>query len=100
MCETQEWNLVLGILVAGIRSIGKIAISLIGNLVNVALGTEPRAIIGVPIAGSLLIYLLSRRVRCYRREVQCMMLNTRSLSSASARMWKTALLKVSAVHGL
>ena len=45
-----------------------IAINLIGDIVNVALGTELRAIVGIPIAGLLLIYLLSRRVRCYFRE--------------------------------
>lgn len=40
-----------------------IAINLISDIANAVLGTEPRAIIGVPIALALLLYLLSRRVR-------------------------------------
>jgi uncharacterized membrane protein (DUF2068 family) len=40
-----------------------IAINLIGDVANTLLGTEPRAIVGVPIALALLIYLLTKRVR-------------------------------------
>lgn len=40
-----------------------IAINLIGDVTNVLLGTEPRAIIGIPIAASLLVYLLRKRTR-------------------------------------
>jgi hypothetical protein len=37
---------------------------LLGNVINVALGTEPRAIVGVPIAAALLAYLIfSKQVR-------------------------------------
>jgi hypothetical protein len=42
-----------------------ISINLFAGLANAVSGTEPRAIVGVPIAGAILIYLLSRRVRLY-----------------------------------
>ena len=44
-------------------AVGLIATNLIGDITNVVLGTEPRAIVGVPIAGLILAYLMSRRVR-------------------------------------
>ena len=40
-----------------------IAINLLSDLANAVMGTEPRAIVGVPIAFALLLYLLSKRVR-------------------------------------
>ena len=40
-----------------------VAINLLSDVVNAALGIEPRAIIGVPIALVILLYLVSRRVR-------------------------------------
>jgi hypothetical protein len=40
-----------------------IAINLVGDSVNAALGIERRAIFGIPIAAALLAYLLSPRVR-------------------------------------
>lgn len=40
-----------------------IAINLLSDLANAVLGTEPRAIVGVPIALAILFYLMSRRVR-------------------------------------
>ena len=42
-----------------------IAINLLSDLVNTILGTEPRAIIGVPIALALIFYLMRKRVRNY-----------------------------------
>lgn len=42
-----------------------IAINLLGDVANTVLGTEPGAIVGVPIALALLVYLLSRKVRDY-----------------------------------
>ena len=42
-----------------------IVVNLIGDVTNVLLGTEPRAIVGVPIAGLILAYLLSKRVRLF-----------------------------------
>ena len=42
-----------------------IAINLLSDVVNAALGIEPRTIIGVPIALAILLYLVSRRVRNY-----------------------------------
>ena len=46
-------------------AVGLISVNLVGDAVNAALGIEPRAAVGVPIAGALLFYLLSRRVRGY-----------------------------------
>ena len=40
-----------------------LAINLLGDIVNVLTGTEPRALVGVPIVVSILLYLLSKRVR-------------------------------------
>lgn len=42
-----------------------LAINLLGDIVNVALGTEPRAVVGVPIVLALLAFLMSRRVRSF-----------------------------------
>ena len=44
-------------------AIGLIATNLIGDITNVLLGTEPRAIVGIPIAAAILLYLLSKKVR-------------------------------------
>lgn len=45
-------------------AVGLMATNLLGDVTNVMLGTEPRAIVGVPIAGAVLAYLLlSKRVR-------------------------------------
>ena len=38
-------------------------INLGGNVVNVITGTEPRAVIGIPIVGAILAYLLRKRMR-------------------------------------
>jgi hypothetical protein len=43
-------------------AIALIAINLVGDAINTLLGTEPRAIIGIPIALALLLYLISKRV--------------------------------------
>ena len=40
-----------------------IGINFLADLVNVVLGTEPRAIIGLPIAGVILFYLLGQKRR-------------------------------------
>jgi hypothetical protein len=42
-----------------------IAINLIGDTANVVFGTEPRALIGVPIAALLLLFLVTGRVRAF-----------------------------------
>ena len=44
-------------------AIGLIATNLIGSITNVLLGTEPRAMVGIPIAAAILLYLLSKKVR-------------------------------------
>ncbi len=45
-----------------------LAINLIGDAANVVLGTEPRALVGVPIAALLLLFLATGRVRAYFAE--------------------------------
>ena len=42
-----------------------ITINLVSDLANAVTGTEPRAIVGVPIAFALLLYLLSKDVRAF-----------------------------------
>ena len=44
-------------------AIGLMAVNLVGDVTNVVLGTEPRAIVGVPIAATILIYLIRRLSR-------------------------------------
>jgi hypothetical protein len=45
-------------------AVGLMATNLVGDVTNVVLGTEPRAIVGVPIATAILAYLLlSKTVR-------------------------------------
>ena len=53
----RRWGYRLGI--------GLLSLNCVGDLANVVLGIEPRAIVGIPIAALLLWYLLSRRVRSY-----------------------------------
>ena len=43
--------------------VGGLLVNLTGDIVNAALGIEPRAVVGVPIVALILWYLLSRRVR-------------------------------------
>ena len=42
-----------------------LVVNLIGDLVNAALGIEPRAVVGVPIVALLLWYLSSRKVKAF-----------------------------------
>lgn len=44
-------------------AVGLIAINLVADVANTLMGTEPRAIVGVPIALAILIYLFSKKVR-------------------------------------
>ena len=44
-----------------------ITINLLSDIANAVRGTEPRAIVGVPIALALLLYLLSKSVRDFFR---------------------------------
>jgi len=46
-------------------AIALVVINLVGDVINTLLGTELRAIIGIPIAVALLLYLLSKRVTRY-----------------------------------
>ena len=62
-CATAAIGLWRGARWGHIVAIALISINLLGDIVNSVLGTEPRAIVGVPIALALLFYLVSRRVR-------------------------------------
>ncbi len=44
-------------------ALGLLVVNLLGDILNATLGAEPRAAIGVPIAGAIVAYLGSRRVR-------------------------------------
>jgi hypothetical protein len=44
---------------------GILVVNLIGDIANALLRSDPRALIGLPIGGAMLAYLLSRRVRGY-----------------------------------
>ena len=45
-------------------AVGLMVTNLLGDVTNVALGTEPRAIVGVPIVAAILVYLImSKKVR-------------------------------------
>jgi hypothetical protein len=46
-------------------AVALIAINLVGDMANTVMGTEPRAIVGVPIALAILFSLLSKKVRDY-----------------------------------
>jgi uncharacterized membrane protein (DUF2068 family) len=45
-----------------------IALNLLSDVINAVLGSEPRAIVGVPIALLIILYLLTKRVRNYFAE--------------------------------
>lgn len=50
-------------------AIGLMMTNLLGDVTNVVLGTEPRAIVGVPIAAAILMYLrMSKKVREFFRK--------------------------------
>ena len=44
-------------------AVALISINLLSDFANAVMGIEPRAIVGIPIAFALLLYLLSKRVR-------------------------------------
>lgn len=46
-----------------VTAIALIAFNLLSDIANAIMGTEPRAIVGIPIAFAVLVYLLSKRVR-------------------------------------
>ena len=53
--KRARWGQIIAIVLIGIN--------LLSDLVNTILGTEPRAIVGVPIALLIILYLLTKRVR-------------------------------------
>ena len=63
LCAVAAIGLWRGSRLGYLLAVVLIAINLLGSVTNVLLGTEPRAIVGVPIAAAILAYLLSKRVR-------------------------------------
>ena len=51
----KRWGYQLGV--------GGLLVNLVGDVVNAALGIEPRAVVGVPVVALILWYLVSRQVR-------------------------------------
>ena len=45
--------------------LGLLAINLMGDFLSALFGAEPRALVGVPIAGALIAYLMTGRVRLF-----------------------------------
>ncbi len=58
--KRRRWGHILAIVLIGVN--------LFSDLLNTILGTEPRAIVGVPIALLIILYLLTKRVRDYFAE--------------------------------
>ena len=48
-------------------AVGLLIVNLVGDIGNVLLGVEPRAIVGVPIVAGLLVFLARKQVRSYFR---------------------------------
>ena len=48
-------------------AVGLLSVNLLGDVVNVGLGTEPRALAGVPIVTAVLVFLATERVRRFFR---------------------------------
>ena len=46
-----------------VLAIAGLAFQMLGDVVNTVFGIEPRAVIGIPIAGALILYLTTGRVR-------------------------------------
>jgi hypothetical protein len=49
-------------------AVGMLVLNLIGDVINVITGTEPRAIVGIPVVFLVLTYLMRRRTRNYFRK--------------------------------
>jgi len=48
-----------------VLGVAGLLVNLTGDVVNAALGIEPRAVVGVPIVALILWYLSSRQVRAF-----------------------------------
>ena len=46
-----------------------LVLNLVGDLVNVLMGTEPKAIVGIPIVVLILAYLMRKRTKEYSKEL-------------------------------
>jgi hypothetical protein len=65
VCAATALGLIRGKVWGYRLAIALLLINFVGDFANAALGVERRAIIGLPVAGLLLWYLFSRRVRAY-----------------------------------
>ena len=48
-------------------AVGGLIVNLVGDVVNTIVGTDRRAVVGIPIVLAILVYLASQRVRSYFR---------------------------------
>ncbi|HEX8137638.1 MAG TPA: hypothetical protein VF544_08620 [Pyrinomonadaceae bacterium] len=62
-CALAAVGLWRGLLWGYWLAVALLAVNLLGDIINVALGTEPRAAVGIPIVVVILIFLLSGRVK-------------------------------------
>ena len=67
VCDNGDWAMARSDVWSQIWIV-LIAINLAGDIIITVLGTEQRAIVGVPIALAMLIYLVSKRVRVFFRK--------------------------------
>lgn len=64
-CGATAWGLWRGRRWGHRLAVGGFAVHLLADTANVVLGTEPRAIVGIPIVALLLFYLFRPRIRRY-----------------------------------
>jgi uncharacterized membrane protein (DUF2068 family) len=62
-CAVAAIGLWRGSLWGYVTAVVLLAINLLGDVINVVLGIEPRAALGIPIVIAILVYLLSPRTR-------------------------------------
>lgn len=62
-CVACAWGFLSGKRWGYRLGVGGLVVHLAGDVINAALGIEPRALVGVPIVGLILWYLFSRKVR-------------------------------------
>lgn len=64
-CAASALGLWRGARWGHVAALTMLAVNLVGDALNVLLGVEPRASVGIPIVGVLIAYLFTRRVRSF-----------------------------------
>jgi hypothetical protein len=64
-CAASALGLWRGARWGHVLALSMLAVNLVGDALNVLLGVEPRAVIGIPIVAVLIGYLITRRVRSF-----------------------------------